>query len=312
MKTVKLCIFVLLLLLGLSITAQSIPAELRIVPEEALWVIHFDIGQFAAIPHFNETLRPFIESRQNPFGVNLLKDLRSVTLFGIGQDKLNTVICWNGSLNQEHLLDLLGKNSSHRQIKYKKHTIHQWNRSEYGVFVNDRITLQGKSELAIQWVLDVIDGRRKSVQVSKLLSAWKEIPQKAILKAASDNLSTLADGKDASMILKRVGLAVFLVLEDSGNLKMKLTLETDTPENAQNIQQLIQGFIALFKMKKADQEHIMFESMNLWEKLKMNVAGNRLCAEINYPSEKIGQIMDQFAFFLLGVRREMGTMGIKK
>ena len=152
----------------------------------------------------------------------------------------------------------------------------------------------GEDKDSIKKVLDVISGKKKSMTASPLMKYWKGIPQDAFLKATAHNIAELADDDEASAILKKTGMALFMAIERNDNLKMKLKLTTDTPETAKNIHQIVMGFMALAKLKQnkkneAANKHMKF--LELLKHLTISVEKNVVQMEFNYPSKDLAQLL---------------------
>jgi hypothetical protein len=219
----------------------------------------------------------------------------------MGKHKDNAVLCWDGKIDKEFILGLLKLNKDFKEIPYGKHTIYRWEGDHVGTFVSDRLALVGEDEAAIKNVLDVLSGKKKSMTASNLMTLWKGIPQDAFIKAAAHNIAELADDREASAILKKTGMAFFMALERNENLKLKLKLATDTPETANNIHQIVKGFMALAKLKqqhdkeKASDKHMKF--LKLLNHLTINVEKNVIQMEFTYPSKDLAEL-----FFYLGLK----------
>jgi hypothetical protein len=130
-------------------------------------------------------------------------------------------------------------------------------------------------------VLEAIAGRKAGTSV--IMTQLKEMPDNAFLKAAALNISALRGHGHVSMILDRTGMAFFLAMEKDENLKLKLKLKTDTAETADNIEQVVKGYIALARMKHTDRKlgHKILDFI----KTKRN--GNLLQLELSYPSDDL-------------------------
>lgn len=298
MKKKVLFLLTLFLAFGLALPSQPLsPAVL--VPQDAQWVLHLDVRKFVSTQLF-DLLKNDHGSKLDHFNakifeklkVDILKDIDGVTLFGIGKGRSNAVVCLSGNLDKNYLLSLLAQDKNHRETPYGKHTIHSWRSSHCGAFANDHLVLLGSDEDAIKNALDVIDGKKRNMAASPLMSYWREIPPGAFLKAAANNISSLTRDHEASAILKKAGMAFFMALEKNENLKLKLKLTTDTPETAKNIEQIVMGFMALARMKQNDRESTRrMKFFKLLESLQIKVEGNVVQMELSQPSTELADML---------------------
>jgi hypothetical protein len=305
----KKTVFVLtfLVLMVVMITAQPLPREMFAVPGDAQWVIRLDVGKFISTrvsdllkeENGGNRVKAFSALISGMLKVNPLEDIESITIFGRGKNRDHAVVCWKGNFDKAHLLSLLDKEElNHKKIIHGKFTIHQWNGSQFGVFANDRVILTGKDEDAVKNALDALTNKRKNFQASPLRPFWDEIPGDAFLKAVADNISALVKDREASSILKKTGMAFFLAMEKNEDLSMKLKLAADSPETAQSIEQILNGFIALAKLKQ--DKHKNDPRFKLLEGLTLMVRQNYVNVELIIPSRELIEM----------VRERRGMRGI--
>ena len=291
MKKKSVFTLTLLFFLGLVFIIPAKPASLQtsMIPDNARWVIHFDVEKFTST-RFCDLLKQDeafgLEKKtlgiSKMFKFDPFKDIMGITVFGTGKGEKNTVVCLSGNFDKDHLLVLLDMNVDHRTIPYGKYTIHKWDRSQFGTFANDHLVVIASNESVLKNVLDVISGKKNNIGASNLMPYLKEIPKDAFLKAVIDNISHLIGADDVSTILKKTGMAFFIALERSENLTMKLKLTTDSPETAKNIQQIVTGFLALAKLKQNKGE--IDPKLKLLDDLKVKLEGNIVQIELTHPS----------------------------
>ncbi|UCH96784.1 MAG: hypothetical protein JSV88_08000 [Candidatus Aminicenantes bacterium] len=297
MKKIVLILLVLFLVFGVTISAKSLQPT-ALAPENVQWLIHLHVKKFVSTQLFDllmgdqkDKIVKFNDMMAERFKIDFFKDVNGITILGMGKDKENAVLCWDGKIDKEFILALLKLNEDYKEIPYGKYTIHSWEGDHFGTFANEHVALVGEDEDAIKNVLDTIAGKKRSMTASHLMTYWKGIPQDAFLKAAASNIAELAHDREASAILKKTGMAFFMALERNENLKLKLKLTTDTPETAKNIHQVVMGFMALAKLKqndKASHKHMKF--LELMAHLTINVEKNVVQMELNYPSKDLAEM----------------------
>jgi hypothetical protein len=295
MKKTIVLLLVLLLMLVSAVSAKSGSSSLptSIIPGNAQWVIHLDMKQFHAT-RFSELVKGnninwftiINQMMKTGYKIDLINNTTGITVFGMDKDKRNNVVCLSGNFDKGFILSRLEEAAGYQKVNYGKYVIHKWKGSQFGVFVNDHLlmySLRPMDESALKDVLDAISGKKKNITTSHMMAYIKEMPNDAFLKAAADNISALSNNPNASMILKKTGMAFFIAMERNENLKLKLKLNTDTPETAKNIEQIVKGYIALARMKQGEK--------NSWwkivESLKTKLVGNVLQFELSYPSKHL-------------------------
>lgn len=294
MKKKSVFTLTLLFLLGVVFIIPAQPASLQtsMIPDNARWVIHFDVEKFTST-RFCELLKQdeAIGLEKKTLGISKmfkfdpLKDIMGITVFGTGKGKKNTVVCLSGNFNKDHILFLLGLDEDHHKIPYGKYTIHNWDRSQFGTFANDHLVVIANDESVLKNVLDVITGKKKNIGASNLMPNLKGIPKDAFLRAVIDNISHLIGADDVSTILKKTGMAFFIAMERNQNLTMKLKLTTDSPETAKYIQQIVMGFLALAKLKQKKGE--IDPKLKLLDDLKVRLERNIVYMELSHPSKDL-------------------------
>jgi hypothetical protein len=294
MKKKSVFTLTLLFLLGVVFVIPAKPASLQtsMIPDNARWVIHFDVEKFTST-RFCDLLKQdeAIGLEKKTLGISKMfkfdpfKDIMGITVFGTGKGEKNTVVCLSGNFNKDHLLILLDMNVDHRKIPYGKYTIHKWDRSQFGTFATDHLMVIASNEGVLKNVLDVISGKKNNIGASNLMPHLKGIPKDAFLKAVIDNISHLIGADDASKILKKTGMVFFIAMERSENLTMKLKLTTDSPETAKNIQQIVTGFLALARLKQNQGE--IDPKLKFLDDLKVRLERNIVYMELSHPSKDL-------------------------
>lgn len=299
----RIILLLALLIMMVSITrAKSIYSSLpaSIIPENVQWIIHLDMKQF-----HSTRISDLVKENQinwftyinhwmiKKYKIDLIKNTTGITLFGMDNDRRNNVVCLSGNFDREFIVSRLEKAPNYKRGKYGKYTIHKWKGSGFCTFVNNHLavySLHPMNESALEDVLSVIAGKKRNIMDSDLLAALKNMPGDAFLMAVAEDMSSLANDSHTSMILGKTGMAFFVAMEKNEILRLNLKLETETPDTARNIQQIVNGFVALARMKNSD-EH---DRWKLLENLKIKLVGNVLHFNLDFPS---GLLIEMFSYW---------------
>ncbi|NOR14369.1 MAG: hypothetical protein GQ544_01560, partial [Candidatus Aminicenantes bacterium] len=259
MKKTILVLATIMLILMLCTEISASELQKNIVPADAHWVIHVNVEKIKTTRFFNafkeEELFARVEKRgallDKRFRFNPLEDIKGITLFGKKWEE-DAVVCVHGNFDKDHLLSLLDFDEDHEELSYGKYTLHNWDSDSYGVFAKDDLVLFSENEAAIKVALDVLSGKRETIKSSPLNSLIQGVPSGAFLTGAAGNIAALLEGehdKEAA-ILRKTEAAVFSLREAGENLSMNLNLKTADPKDAENIEQIVRGLLAMADMYK--------------------------------------------------------------
>jgi hypothetical protein len=292
-KTFVILVVVLLafILLG-ELTASTLPKSL--IPADAEWVVHLDMEKFKS-SHIGNLLiqekKGGIKKKAKTFykqtSIDLLKDVKGLTVYGLGKEKQSTVMCLKGTFDKEYLLGLLEDVEAHKEIAHGNHIIHKWNHSEYGLFVRDDLIFLAWNEEAIKAALDVVDGKNENISTSSLKPYSDQIPENAFFAALVKDISALSGYSSKAVILKKAGSGLFTLTEKNEILNARIDATAETPKDAANMEQIIRGLMAMAQMQFEE----AYEELNLSESVRVSTNSNKVKIELNHPSEEIFQII---------------------
>jgi len=292
-KAMAILIVVLLaLLLFVELNASTLPKSF--IPADAEWVVHLDMGKFKS-SRIGELLlqeqKGGIQKKAKAFykktSIDLLKDIRGITIYGLGTKKQQTVMCLEGTFDKKYLLGLLENEDTHREIPHGKHIINKWNHTEYGLFVGENLVLLAWDEEAIKAALDTIDGKGATIGTSPLKSYADKIPADAFFAALVKDISSLSGYSSKAVILKKAGSGLFTLMEKGETLNLRFNATTETPEDAKNMQQVIRGLIAMAQMQLEDS----LSGIKLAEVITVSTDKNTINIELTHSSEEIFKII---------------------
>jgi hypothetical protein len=254
MKKITVLIAILSLLILAPFVTGDESVQTSLIPDNAVWVVHIDVNKLSAT-QFKDLLfgdhnrfQREVRKVERIAKIDFFKDIKGITILGMGVSDDNTVVAVSGRVNKDWLISLLGMEESLREIQYDNFTLYNWDRREYGVFARDDLVLVGGDKYAIQNVLDTLSGKRKNIS-GPLLSKLKEWPQDAFLMAAAEDISAIAEGDDIpSVVLKKTGMASFIAREKNGMVNLALSLDTESLETAKNVHKIVDALFVMASM----------------------------------------------------------------
>jgi hypothetical protein len=296
MKRTILVLAYVILILMLCTEIKSTELQQNIVPAEAQWVIHVNLEKIKTTRFFNafkdEELFAKVEKRgawlDKRFGINPLEDIKGITLFGKAKEE-DAVVCVRGNFDKDHLLSLLAQDEDHKEQAYGKFTIYNWDRDSFGVFASDDLVMFSENETGIKKALDAMSGKTESIKSSALSALMKGIPSGVFLTGAAGDIPSLLEGehdKEAA-VLRKTEAAVFSVREAGDNMSLNLNLKATNPEDAENIEQIFRGLLAMAEMYR-DQ---LPSEIKLPSDIQTAVQGNTVNIDISYPVEYLVKLI---------------------
>ena len=295
MKKAVVLFLTVLLVLMFCCQLKASSLQKSIVPAEALWVVHVDLIKFKASRLgdivLNEIdalgLKDKIGHFKKQFKMDLLNDIEGVTAIGLGKDEEDIVVCLKGNINKDFLLGLLGMEDSHQEIPYGKYTLHNWDKDEFGAFVDDDLVLIAHNKNALMRVLDVISGKKADISSSSLMAYLKKVPSNAFVSAMVKDISAIAKGETKVFIFKKMKSALLTLAEVKENLDLRLDFMVDTIEDANNIENAIKGLIALANMHLSEED----SALRIPKNIVISTKKNKVQIELVYPTDDLVNIL---------------------
>lgn len=300
MKKYTIVILVSFLFVIPAALANAESLQTKLVPEEAIWLVHIDVAKFA-----KTQLKGILEDKtEGKFGkeirtiektanIKFLDDISAVTAIGMANDE-EPVIAFSGNLNKDHLLSLLKEEETPEEIQHGEFLIYNWDDDECGVFIHDRLVLISENRYGIEKVLDSFSGKGKSISGSSLQQQLNSLSPMTFLVAAAEDVSKMIDEDEddfGAVILKKTEKAFFTAEEQQNELKLKLSLQTDSPETAQNMEGMVTGLKSFLAMhEKIDPE------WEILKNLRISVKNNKVQLESESAYEELLHV-------LLGIKK---------
>ena len=178
-----------------------------------------------------------------------------------------------------------------RKTPYGAYTVYSTGSDEYGAFVNDNLIVLSESREAIEKVLDTAGGKAKNFATSALSASLKDVPSTAFLSGVLPDLSGLSRMNSQSKILEKASGLFFLAQEKQDILQVRLQVTADSPENAKNMADLVQGIIAMGKL--GGNEGDMAKIASLLDGLQVKLDGKVLKLDFERPSRDIADLVSR-------------------
>lgn len=287
-------LIVLALSMALPVWPGTVPAS--VVPEGARWIAHLDMEKFVATELYAQLEkdgRLKLKSRDLDrwFKIDLARDITGVTVFGLEPGEDRAVVAVSGKFDRAGILEWLAREEDHEEISYGEFTIYANDGDGYGAFVNDNLIVLSESREAVQKALDTAGGKVKTFASSKLGVALKEIPAGAFLSGVVEDLTGLGRELNQSKLVEKASGLFFLAQEKQSLLHLRLQMAADSPENAKNIADLVQGLIALGRLSGGRGDMARFAS--LIDGVQVKLDGKTVRLEFEGPSREVAELLSR-------------------
>jgi hypothetical protein len=246
----------LALLLSLSGTLSAAPISKSQVPADSKWVMHLDMNQFAA----SQTCRLLVAGQGDSkrfqtmlahyrtlLGIDPLKDIASLTLFGNEVTGNRGVALISGSLNSKQITKQFSTYPQYSTKKNGRLTVQTWldkgsNKPLWASFYSSRQLILASDEFSLLNSAWVLDGDKPNLTTGKsTILPFPAVPPGSLFTAVTKGFSGTSPTQ--AMILRNTESASLQLSENSGIVDGVVLLNADSPESAIQIQQILNGLM---------------------------------------------------------------------
>lgn len=192
------------------------------------------------------------------------KDLAAITAMGSvnqGEDQEHGVMLVHGKFKPDHLLKLAKDNTKDfKEETSGKHKLLSWKETDeesgeeetqYGCIAGEKLIVMGSGDELVKFALkhyDVENPNQKAAKIANtILTRGLKFEEKPYFLAGAVRIKELKVPPEAK-ILEKVTALGFTFAEEKGNLKGLIKLNADDEESSTQIQQMIQGLLALAQL----------------------------------------------------------------
>jgi len=285
-----------LVAIALFLAVPAFPGTIpsSIVPENARWVAHLDMEKFVGTTlygYLEKDGKFQIKSRNLDrwFKMDIPKDIKSVTVFGLGTDDKDIVFAVSGKIDKAGIIAMVEADKDNQKTSYGAYTLYSSGSDEYGAFINDTLVVFSEGQEAIKKVLDTAGGKAKNFAGTPLSASLKAVPGTAFLSGVMPDLSRLSGINSQSKVLEKASGLFFLAQEKADNLLVRLQVTADTPESAKNMVDVVNGLIAMGRLGGNDEN--MAKLTALLDGLQVKLQGKVVTLDFERPSKEIADLM---------------------
>jgi hypothetical protein len=225
-------------------------------------------------------------------GVDPTSDFKSVTVYCTAKSEKSCVALLSGNAKIDAALEKLKTMENYRTTPAGSYALHTWGGEHdtwYGYLYrkdgsDERVVVASQDSGELLQGLAVLEGNGENMSGSSR-APFRATPAAGsiLFAAAGDGLNRLGDIEPMSAVAKLAKTLVLDVGEDRGALFAHVTLDTRKPEDAQRIQQVLQGAVALVALV-GDEDHSEARAklQHLVDGLHLSVSDTRVDADFRY------------------------------
>ncbi len=243
---------------GLCLRADRL--DPKVVPQDAVWLVHLDLEKISNARSgvcgwlYEQGDQPQaavgMTAAQRALGIDLRKDLKSLTVFGLSSDESQATALLKGTFNKEMLLAKLIDTDGYAVTTNDNCEIHAWNKRDnpveyhYGAFHSTNLLVFASEAETLVNSLQVLAGRKSGGENATLLK----------MAAGEGHILTAAFQSDEPLKWPQAGMlrnadAGALFLTESDDLvTVRLMLNVTDPAQADNLFNAAQGLKAMAQL----------------------------------------------------------------
>lgn len=267
------------------------------VPAGVHWFLHLDVGGFKKTKLGQFTLKqakqagPELDQLAKLLQFDFRKDLDSATLFGQGDGQKQWALLLQGKFKKAPLLAALKWKSGFKRLSEAGHEILTWRdgkgetqETHFGTIVNEGLIAMGSSKQRLVQALNVLKGKAPALQPKQL--GGLKLNKGSYFLAGGVNVKDLPIPPEAQAF--KVQSIGFRLGEQNNNIIAHLHLNSADAEAGLQIQQMLQGLLAMGQIQLATTENpeaMTFAAM--LKNLKIARANNVVQVDLAFPVDKL-------------------------
>jgi hypothetical protein len=241
-----------------TLTAQSGTLPDSQVSASAKWVIHLNIERFAPSQTCQILRRDkeggggfqaLLVHYRNLLGVDPLKDLTHVTLYGEEMSGSRGVALISGSMSPKTVIQRLSSYPKYSTKTVGKRTFHRW-KDRTGAaelnacFYSSRLLIIGSDEPSVVSALQILNGSQPSLSDRKTPALPLPPPSEGVfLTAVTKGYAGSPQEPLKALILRNTDSAVVQIGERKGIVDAGIVLTAVSPDAAFQIHQILNGLM---------------------------------------------------------------------
>lgn len=281
------------------------------VPADARWVGHFDLQAFQKTGLWREIVKRSgpdgdvgisfdeLEEVRTELGIDPLKDLRSVTIYGRSDDDDDVVVLLETTAAIDNALTRFSQEKDYRLTEHAGLQIHTWDDDGFvnvmpGPDGGRLVTIAPRLENVVEAVR-VIHSQSPSLaaETSPRLSAMP-LAGSFLYFASIDGIPGIHEIDASSQVAALATGLVFDMGESGTELYLRANVQTSDVESALNLGDVVDGLLALGKLALSSQD-VPQEVGGLLRALQVETRGSAVWIEFRYDVARLFQLVEDLS-----------------
>jgi hypothetical protein len=291
--------------------APASPLQKEQVAADAKWLLHVDLEQFRASKIGSYFAKEILEAKLTKPKEDLKRELNfdldvnkisSITAYGTDYQRnpdANGVLVIKTDLDVTKALDGLIEKFTKEAgegagpVKREKRgsaTTYSFHNEEGFVSVHPgKLVVLGKSREAVEKAEAVLSGKSANLSTGKAFSGFPETPKAFFFLAIAEGFNEDAPLPPQAKVLKMTEGARLILGENAANLFLNLALKAKSSEVMTQMQQVIQGTVALASLSQQENPDLM----QLAQSVKVSGDDKMVTVGVEFPVEKAIRLLGE-------------------
>jgi len=303
MKT-KALLAAMALAAGIWGPANAEPLDRQQVAADAKWLAHIDLD---AVENSDvarkirdawlrdDAVKGHIRNLKWITGVDLARDVRSVTFYGQRLVKDTGVVMLHAKVDQKRLLKHLRNKADYQTDRYGDYTLHRWTEkkgakgehSVTGCFYAPALLVFGRDATEVKTALDVVNGKSPALADSDS-PLGVDAPQGAIFVASLTGLAE-AELPFKSPVVNKSKLLSITVGEHQGEVYGVVKFVAESEKVAEQLKAVVEGLRAMAILQHGKNE----EAKGILQALSVSTSGQTVTAQWRGAAEDVWKLIEK-------------------
>lgn len=292
------------LITAVLVTASTLAGPFRKenVSSDAKWILHLDVenllatqlGAFFGREFVDKQLAKPVRDIEQQFGIVFdWREIKSVTAYGTDFNKalqgsgvlLIEGFDFAGALDAvvEKLSAQGAGNAPLQKLQVEPFPIYSARGEVFGAPVGDRLFLLSKSKEQLGRARDVAAGKAANLSKGNSFATLADAPKGFLLAAVADGFQSAAKLPPPAQGLKNAESGQVVAGEKADKVFVNLALNAKTAESASQMQQVLQGLLALATLNQEQNKDLA----TLVQGLKVSGAEKTVSVNLELPAETV-------------------------
>lgn len=219
---------------------------------DTAWFTHFDMEKFAGSKIHDLAIARGLDEKcelsKKHLDISPIDDIKSVTIYGTGENPKNGVLILKGNMNSAKLIRIAAKQPEYSSNQYNGLVLHIWKgrdgSSKAGCFFDEQTLLISRNKNILIKAIDTLSGISGNLSQSDYVTS-----EDAIFQIFISDASKLSEKDQRLVFLSNVSQTLLAVGQKGEEVFGEIIMQADTQDNALLLEQMVQGIIAMIQMQ---------------------------------------------------------------